>query len=183
MNQSLILRRNKAFAKKSKLERKIAVLKDMLKILKSSNYTFEDHNVYAMVESFSGFSSDLLKALSPIEFQEELIKDQIPCNVCVRGAAVLARIRVGNGDRNIHELKDDGIDGFNNDGRNILSKEFTIEELEVMESIFEGRIMAYHYPDDAHDRAKMIVKICLAYPTQIISALMKNGKFSTLKTQ
>lgn len=187
---------NKKFLAMNRVARRKAIFKDMLLMRQSSQYQFLAANGYIQFFDTDGFN-DIPKE----DLQLALCNDAIDCEVCLRGAAVLSRIRLGDGEKNLNRLKY----GLDDSGKKILTEEFTLRELNIMEVLFENNNIvglvsskdlrkikkmwsiaivsdlyahiANIYGDLGQDRLDTILKIAIKHPgDDLIDKLLEHGK-------
>lgn len=119
-----IEKRNKAFNKLSKPEKRVAIAKDVIIALKAKKYIAKSGD-YLNLNSKSG------KDLFGVNINQELLcSDDVTCTVCAIGAMFTSKVAISN---NFDDYRPS-----DNEMRSHLSKYFSMPQLHLIESAFEG---------------------------------------------
>lgn len=135
-----VLKRNKAFNDLDKQSQRMEIAWEALKLLLNGKIEGAGRKYTSM---YWGNRLDNLAKGTPLEFQKKLIEKvddfKTPCEVCAKGACMLAQIRLGN---EVDPKNDDYSSGhsiyipFNGENKSI-AKGFSRKVFDRMESIYE----------------------------------------------
>lgn len=100
----LIAKNNREFNKASRKRKRLIILEDVLKQIKNNQIEVEEGDYINLVKRTDEFGTDEFGNTDELHLcgsaneslQEKLLKGEIKCGVCARGAMVLSRIRMGN---------------------------------------------------------------------------------------